>query len=295
MKVGFIGLGRMGAPMAARIAAAGHRVIGYDILPSKRELALAGVSSVASPAAAAADADVIVTSLPGPAEVTEVVRGGNGLLGSLRPSAILVETSTISPDLSRAIASEVAARNAFYLDAPISGGAHGARDGTLVAMVGGQVDALARARPIIACFAKEIVHLGPAGAGSIMKLVIQSIFLSQMAGFLEAVSMGERSGIPLDTLLSVVAASSAHHPAIGTRYGKLRGGDLDPMFEVASAAKDLSLAKDIWEKLGGPLPVLASALSDYEGAAVGGFAQADVIAVRNWLAARAPTQTSSRR
>ena len=90
-------------------------------------------------------------------------------------------------------------------------------------------------RPVLCCFAKEIFHLGPVGAGNVMKLVIQSIFLSQMAGFLEAVSMGERSGIALDTLLCIVAASSAHHPAIGTRYEKLRSGNLDPMFEVGSA------------------------------------------------------------
>lgn len=287
MNVGFIGLGRMGAPMAARIAAAGHRVMGYDISPSKRELAIAGLSHAENPAAIAAEADIIVTSLPGPAEVTDVVTGPGGLLGALRPSAILVETSTISPGLSRALAGDLAARDASYLDAPVSGGVHGARDGTLVAMIGGTKDALARARPVIACFAKEIVHVGPAGSGSTMKLVIQAIFLSQMAGFLEAVSMGERSNIPLDTLLSVLAASSAHHPAIGTRYSKLRSGDLTPMFEVASAAKDLSLAEGIWEKLGGQFPVLESALSDYRGAAAGGFAEVDVIAVRNWLAATA--------
>jgi 3-hydroxyisobutyrate dehydrogenase len=291
MTIGFIGLGRMGAPMAARIAAAGHRVIGYDILPSKREAAIAGVSHGTSPADVAANADIIVTSLPGRAEVTEVVKGGNGLFTSLRPSTILVETSTISPDLGRVLAGEFAARGAFYLDAPISGGAHGARDGTLVAMVGGPADALARARPVIACFAKEIFHLGPAGTGSTMKLVIQSIFLSQMAGFLEAVSMGERSGISLDTLLKVVAASSAHHPAIGTRYNKLRSGDLAPMFEVASAVKDLSVAEGVWGKLVGSFPVLASALSDYKHAAAEGFAEADLISVRNWLVARAATQT----
>jgi 3-hydroxyisobutyrate dehydrogenase-like beta-hydroxyacid dehydrogenase len=289
MNVGFIGLGRMGAPMAARIAAAGHRTTGYDLLPSKRELAISGLSHAESPAAVAAAADIVVTSLPGPTEVADVIRGGDGLLGSLRPSAILIETSTISPDLSRALAADVAARGACYLDAPISGGVHGARDGALVAMVGGPADVLARARPVIACFAKEIVHLGPAGAGSTMKLVIQATFLSQMAGFLEAVSMGERSGIPLDTMLSVLAASSAHHPAIGTRYGKLRSGDLDPMFEVASAAKDLSLAEATWEKLGGSYPVLASALSDYRSAAAAGFAEADVIGVRNWLAAKSQT------
>lgn len=287
MKVGFIGLGRMGAPMASRIAAAGHQLVGYDISPSKPDLAIAGLSRGESPAAIAAEADIIVTSLPGPAEVTDVVRGRGGILGALRPSAILVETSTISPDLSREIAGDLAARDASYLDAPISGGAHGAREGSLVAMVGGPADVLARARPVIECFAKEIVHVGPAGSGSAMKLVIQAIFLSQMAGFLEAVSLGERSNIPLDTLLSVLAASSAHHPAIGTRYSKLRSGDLTPMFEVASAAKDLSLAEGIWEKLGGQFLVLKSALSDYRGAAAGGFAEVDVIAVRNWLATTA--------
>jgi 3-hydroxyisobutyrate dehydrogenase-like beta-hydroxyacid dehydrogenase len=283
MAVGFIGLGRMGAPMAARIAAAGHRVVGYDILPAKRQLAITGISHCVSPAEVAAGADVIVTSLPGPGEVADVVNGSDGLLKSLRPSTILVETSTISPELSRAIASDLLARNSYYLDGPISGGAHGARDGTLVAMVGGPAEALERARPIISCFAKKIFHLGPVGAGNVMKLVIQSIFLSQMASFLEAVSMGERSGIPLDTLLDIVAASSAHHPAIGTRYDKLRTANLDPIFEIGAAVKDLSLAESIWRALDAQLPMLASALSDYRGAAAEGFAEADLIAIRNWL------------
>jgi len=116
-----------------------------------------------------------------------------------------------------------------------------------------------------------------------MKLVIQSIFLSQMAAFLESVSMGERSGIALDTLLSVVASSSAHHPTIGTRYEKLRADNLDPMFEVELAVKDLSLAEDVWRELGQPFPTLTSALSDYRGAAANGLSRADLIAVRTWL------------
>jgi 2-hydroxymethylglutarate dehydrogenase len=283
MRVGFIGLGRMGAPMAARIAAAGHRVAGYDVVPAKRQIGVSGVTFFDNPAAVATEADVVVTSLPGPAEVEDVVYGGNGLLPSMRPGAIVVETSTISPKQSRKIAADLEARDVHSLDAPISGGAHGAQQGTLVAMVGGPVDTLARARPVLSCFAKEIFHLGPAGAGSTMKIVIQSIFLSQMAGFIEAVSMGERCGIPVDTILKIVAASSAHHPAIGTRYDKLNSGNLDPMFEIGSAVKDMSLAESIWHELGLPLPTLASALFDYRAAAAEGFAQTDLIAVRNWL------------
>jgi 3-hydroxyisobutyrate dehydrogenase-like beta-hydroxyacid dehydrogenase len=283
MRVGFIGLGRMGAPMAARIAAAGHDVVGYDISAERRSQTSSGIPMVDSPAAVAADVDVVVTSLPGPAEVADVVRGVNGLMTSIKPAAILVETSTISPQLSRALAGEFATQSVSYLDAPISGGAHGARDGTLVTMVGGEAQALDLVRPVLRCFAKDIFHLGPVGAGNVMKLVIQAIFLSQMAAFLEAVSMGERSGVALDTLLRVVAASSAHHPAIGTRYEKLRTGNLDPMFEVRSAVKDLSLAEDVWRELDRSYPTLTSALSDYRATADIGLSGADLVAVRTWL------------
>jgi 3-hydroxyisobutyrate dehydrogenase-like beta-hydroxyacid dehydrogenase len=283
MRVGFIGLGRIGAPMAARIAAAGHHVIGYDMSDERRRQIGPGITMVDNPAMVAADVDVVVTSLPGPAEVADVVHGANGLLTSIKPAAVLVETSTISPQQSRTLASDLAARNVSYLDAPISGGAVGARDGTLVAMVGGEARVLDLVRPVLHCFAKDIFHLGPVGAGNVMKLVIQAIFLSQMAGFLEAVSMGERSGIAIDTLLRIVAASSAHHPAIGTRYEKLRCGDLNPLFEVGSAVKDLSLAEDLWRELEGSYSILSSALSDYQGAAQSGLAAADLIAVRSWL------------
>lgn len=283
MRIGFIGLGRMGAPMAARAASAGHGVVGYDILAERREQLGSKISLVESPAAAAGKAEVVVTSLPGPAEVEDVVCGPNGLLASIQPGAVLIETSTISPQQSRTLAHDFTARNAFYLDAPVSGGAQGARDGTLVAMVGGEARVLERVRPVLRSFARDIFHLGPVGAGNLMKLVIQSIFLSQMAVFLEAVSMGERSGIPLDTLLRVIAASSAHHPAIGTRYEKLRTGNLDPMFEVGSAVKDLSLAQDISRELNQSYPTLISALSDYRSTADIGLSHADLVAVRTWL------------
>jgi 3-hydroxyisobutyrate dehydrogenase-like beta-hydroxyacid dehydrogenase len=279
MRVGFIGLGRMGAPMAARIAAAGHRVTGHDVAAERRQAAQ-GVAASDSAAAAVEDAEIVVTSLPGPTEVEAVVRG---VLPALKPGAIVVETSTIAPQQSRELAGALAARSVSYLDAPVSGGAHGARDGTLLTVVGGEPDVLERARPVLSCFARTIFHLGPVGAGNTMKLVIQSIFLSQMAVFLEAVSMGERSGIAIDTLLSVIAASSAHHPTVATRYDKLRTGNLEPMFEVGSAIKDLSLAETLWHEHDRPLAALMSALSDYRGAAADGLSGADLVAVRNWL------------
>jgi 3-hydroxyisobutyrate dehydrogenase-like beta-hydroxyacid dehydrogenase len=291
MIVGFIGLGRMGAPMAARIAAAGHHLVAYDIAPSRR-LQVPAVVFEDSPASVAKAADIIVTCLPGPAEVADVLSGPKGLLASFRPGAILVETSTISPEQSRGIARHLESRGAFYLDAPISGGVSGAQAGTLAVMVGGRPDVLDRARPVLACFAKDIFHLGPVGTGNSMKLVIQSIFLSQMMGFLEGVSLGERSGIPIVTILEVVGASSTHHPTIGNRYEKLKTGNLDPMFEIGSAVKDLSLAEMVWRDFDEPLPTLASALANYRAAAAGGLARADLIGVRNWLQRQVQVQPS---
>jgi 3-hydroxyisobutyrate dehydrogenase-like beta-hydroxyacid dehydrogenase len=238
----------MGEPMATRIAGAGHVVFASDVLPATQKLASPGVTHCPSAAVAAEDADVIVTSPPGPSEVSDVVLGSGGLRSALPRPAVLIETSTIAPDLSRTIASELTLREISYLDAPVSGGARGARDG-LVAMVGGTGEALERARPIISCFAGSIFHLGPVGAGNTMKLVIQSIFLSQMTSFLESVSLGQRNGIPLQLLLDVVAASSAHHPAIGTRYEKLKSADLTPLFEIGSAEKDMSLVEELWSNL----------------------------------------------
>ena len=218
-----------------------------------------GTAFVDSPAAVASDADVVITSLPGPAEVQDVVYGAHGLLASMKPAAVLVETSTISPQQSRTLAKDFSARNVAYLDAPISGGVQGARDGTLVAMVGGATEVLDIVRPVLCCFRQGNLSSWAGGSGQRDEARYPIDLLAQMAGFLEAVSMGERSGIALDTLLRIIAASSAHHPAIGTRYEKLRSGNLDPMFEVASAVKDLSLAEDIWRELDGPYPTLVRA------------------------------------
>lgn len=199
-------------------------------------------------------------------------------------SAVLIETSTIGPGLSRRISSELMLREICYLDAPVSGGARGARDGTLVAMVGGAGDTLERVRPIISCFAGSIFHLGPVGAGNTVKLVIQSIFLTQMASLLESVSLGERCGNPLELLLDVVDGRFLS-PSPRNRHPvqKLKCADLTPLFEIGSAVKNMSLAEELWSTLEMISPTLAPALSEYRSAAAGGYAGADLIAVHDWL------------
>jgi 3-hydroxyisobutyrate dehydrogenase-like beta-hydroxyacid dehydrogenase len=273
MNVGVIGLGRMGAPMARHVVEAGHRVHVYDLRPA----AIAGATVCGNTAEVAAVSDIVVTSLPGPAQVEAVMRE---VLGAVRRDAVIVETSTIGPAQSQSLAAQFAARDAAYLDAPVSGGVEGAVAGTLAVMVGGEAATLERARPVIQCFGQHIFHLGPVGVGNSMKLVIQTVFLSQVAALVEAVAVGREAGIPVQRLLEVIAASSAHHPAIGKRYDKIIADDLTPRFEVQAALKDLGLAQQWSHQLGCRVDVLDATIAAYRRAAAAGFSEQDLIALQ---------------
>lgn len=281
MNLGAVGLGRMGGAIARRLLAAGYRVAVRDVSPALREpFQAAGASWQGSAAEVAAASDVVLLSLPGPAEVDEVMLGHAGVLAAAKPGALIVQTSTIGPAQSRSLALECARLNVDFLDAPVSGGVEGAQSGTLAIMVGGERAALDRVRPVLECFGKRIFHLGPAGAGSGMKLVIQSAYLSQLAVFLESVAMGQAMGMPLEAMLEVLAESSAHHPTIGKRYAQMIANDLTPRFEVKAALKDLGLVRDQWKELGIEAQIVDAVVSSLDRAARAGFADKDVIALR---------------
>ncbi len=258
--------------MARHIVAAGHQVHVYDPRPAT----VPGAAACGSSSEVAALSDIVVTSLPGPAQVEAVM---HEVLGAIRRDAVVVETSTIGPAQSQALAAQFAARGAAYLDAPVSGAVEGAVAGTLAVMVGGDAAALERARPVLQCFGQHIFHLGPVGAGNSMKLVIQAVFLSQVAALVEAVAVGREAGIPMESLLAVIAVSSAHHPGIGKRYEKLIADDLTPRFEVQAALKDLKLAQEWAHQLGCDADLLDAATRAYGRAAVAGFFAQDLIAV----------------
>ncbi len=284
MNVGVIGLGRMGQPIAKNILSAGHRLHVHDIRPTAgEELVSLGATWCRDPAEVASVSECIISSLPGPQEVEIVMRGARGVLQAIAPGAVVVETSTINPILSRALAPQFSERGAYYLDAPVSGGSEGAVGGALTIMVGGDPAALERARPVIESFCKQIFHLGPTGAGNTMKLVIQAIYLSQMAAFLEGLSLGEEAGIPTRLLLEIIAGSSAHHPTIGKRYEMLIANDLRPRFEVDGAIKDLTLAEEMCAGTSMKAEIMRAALAAYRRAAEFGLSKKDLIALRNML------------
>jgi 3-hydroxyisobutyrate dehydrogenase-like beta-hydroxyacid dehydrogenase len=271
----------MGAPMARRLAAKGHVLTVHDQRAEACEpLARGGAAMAPTPAALAADSEIILTSLPGPQEVEETMVGPAGILAGVRAGSIVLATSTVDAEQSRRHTALLSARGAHHLDAPLSGGVEGADAGTLAIMVGGDSEAFLRAKPVLECIGSDIRHLGPAGAGNDMKLIVQMIFGSYLGVFLEAVAFGEAVGIPIDQMLGVIAASSAHHPSIGKRYDKIIANDTSPRSPVSLFEKDLSLVRQRLQSAHFDAPIATAAANLFSRAKAAGLGGRDVVALR---------------
>ena len=227
--IGFIGLGNMGAPMAANLLKAGHRVTAYDIVPGAVEaLAAKGGRKAASAAEAAAAGEVVITMLPAGPQVREVYLGNGGVLGRARKDALLIDCSTIDVDTARAVAAAAGEAGFDMLDAPVSGGTAGAAAGTLTLMVGGSAAAFARAQPILAAMGRTIVHTGPAGNGQAVKICNNMLLAISMIGTCEAFTLAQKLGLAPQTLFDV--GQQFHRPVLG----------VDRLLPGAGAGADLA-------------------------------------------------------
>lgn len=281
MKVGVIGLGRMGGPIAGHLMRGGHQLFIRDVRPEAcAPLAAQGARVLDSPAEIARHAEVILTSLPGPKEVEATMTGADGILAAIAPGALVLATSTVAPEQSRRHFELVREKGAAHLDAPISGGVEGAINGTLTVMVGGEAEAFARARPLLECFGRAVFHLGAAGAGNDMKLIIQMMFGSMLAIFMEGVALSEAMGLKIDRMLEILATSSAHHPSIGHRYDKIIADDLSPRSPLSMFAKDLALVRERCHEAGLEAPMVETIAARYADAMAAGLGDRDVIALR---------------
>jgi 3-hydroxyisobutyrate dehydrogenase-like beta-hydroxyacid dehydrogenase len=277
LKFGCVGLGRIGTPMAAHLAAGGHEVIGYDVRPEKEaEMAQAGVAWSQDVASLAAQADVIVNCVLTPADVQAVLAQ---VLTAAKPGTVFIEMTTLDPEQARANAARLAERGLHYLDCPVSGGADGAQRGELVLIVGGDAAVLDSLRPALAACAKHIFHVGDVGAGSTMKAIVQAMFLSHMAAFLEALSLGRAAGLPLAKQIEVLAQTTSHHPTLGKRYQQIIDGDTTPRFEIASALKDLNIVRELAARVDFSADVAQCCYDRYRQASEAGHANEDLIAL----------------
>jgi 3-hydroxyisobutyrate dehydrogenase len=270
--IGFIGLGNMGAPMAANLLKAGHRVTGFDIARGPVEaLAAKGGSAAASAAEAASAGEIVITMLPAGPQVRSVYLGTAGVLAHARHGALLIDCSTIDVETARAVAA--AAREARFdmLDAPVSGGVAGAEAASLTFMVGGEAEVFARAQPVLAAMGHTIVHAGPAGNGQAAKICNNMILGVSMIAVCEGFALAERLGLEAKTLFDISSKSSGQCWAL-TSYCPVPGPvptspanrEYAPGFTAAMMLKDLRLAQQAAGATAAATPLGASAASLYQ-------------------------------
>lgn len=254
--IGFIGLGMMGLPMARCLLAKGYRLLACDTAEAARAALRDGAPAdrlefASTPAAVAAGADVIVLMLPTSAVVARVVEGADGLLGALRPGALVIDMGSSIPAETRRLAALAAARGAELIDAPVSGSVTKARAGTLAIMVGGGDAAFAKAEPVLRGMGETLIRCGAVGSGHAMKALNNYVYAAGLLALSEALQMGARLGLDLGVLADVMNASSGRNVATETKAkqeilsGRYAGG-----FQLSLMAKDLETAGAIAEETG---------------------------------------------
>jgi 3-hydroxyisobutyrate dehydrogenase len=260
MDVGWIGTGVMGRSMCGHLLDAGHRVTVFTRTREKAEgLVERGATWAGSPAAVAAASEATFSIVGYPSDGREVILGGDGVLAGARPGSVIVDMTTSDPTLAVEIAEAAAAKDVQSLDAPVSGGDVGARNGTLTVMVGGEQAALDRVQPLLDAMSGSVILQGGPGAGQHTKMVNQTLIASGMVGICEALLYGHRAGLDLERVLESVSAGAAGSWSLSNLAPRILRGDFAPGFAVDHFVKDMGIALDQAERMGLQLPGLALA------------------------------------
>jgi 3-hydroxyisobutyrate dehydrogenase-like beta-hydroxyacid dehydrogenase len=279
-------MGRMGAAMAARLRSAGAEVVVFNRTPSKAALVAqaTGARVAASAAEAAAAAPVVVVSLADDRAVTETYRGESGLAAGVAEGAVVADTSTVDPRTVAAMAALLADRGARLVDAPVSGSVPSVQQGTLTVLAGGEAADLELARPVLDVLAQQVFHVGPSGAGAVMKLSVNTVVHALNQGLSEALVLAEKAGVELGTAYEVIAASVAGAPFVHYKRPAFEHPDTTPVaFTLDLVAKDLALVLALAERVGVRLPQ-ATANSEAALAAVAaGLGERDMSALAEAL------------
>jgi 3-hydroxyisobutyrate dehydrogenase len=259
VKVGFIGLGHMGGPMSRNVLAAGHDLVVYDVRrEAAAELEASGATWAASPRETGQDRDVVITMLPRPEHVEQVLLGPDGLLGAMAPGSVWIDMSTSIPAVADRVRAQAGPVN--VLDAPVSGMAAGAKAGTLQIFVGGDETVYNRVRPLLEAMGDpdRILYVGGNGAGYTVKLMINLLWFAHLVATAEVLSIGTQAGVDLATLRRCLLASPAASNFLENDVlSVLDNGDYDESFALALACKDLGLAVDLAGQVGVPVEVSA--------------------------------------
>jgi 3-hydroxyisobutyrate dehydrogenase len=293
--VGFIGLGAMGLPMANNVMKAGFPLTVWARRPERAEsLREAGAAWADTPRALAEHCEVIVTCVTNSPDVRDLVLD-TGLLDGARAGTVIVDMSTIAPATSRELAERCAERQVWFLDAPVSGGTQGAAAGTLTIMVGGDAAALETARPVLEAMGKRIFHVGPSGAGEVVKLVNNLLVGTIAAATAEALVLGAKAGADVATMAEVVGASTGASWQLANQF-PLRAftGSFQPGFMTDLLVKDLDLALDLGGEMRAPLLLTALVRQLYAESQARGNGRADYTSLLRVLESSAGVEVRTR-
>ncbi len=281
MQVGFIGIGVMGRPMTLNLLKAGHHVTIYARHPEKpevQEVINSGAKLAPSPRAVAMASDIVITMLPNSPHVEEVIAGSHGLLEGARKGLIIIDMSTIAPAMSRKLAQEASIRGVHLLDAPVSGGSQGAINGTLTIMVGGEREIFEQALPVLEAMGKKenIFHVGPNGAGEIIKLVNNVLCGAIAAAISESFVLGVKAGADVDTMAKIIGVSTGASWQLTNQFPlRAFNGSFQPGFMTDLLHKDLGLALDLAAEYTVPAAMIALTRQMYEMARAEGYGHDD--------------------
>jgi 2-hydroxy-3-oxopropionate reductase len=263
-KVGLIGLGLMGRPMGMNLLKAGHSLTVWNRTASKAdELVRTGAVLAKSPKEVAAASDVLLTIVSDPPALESVLWGEQGAIDGLKRGSIYIDSSTVSPTLEKKIATACQERGVRFLDAPVTGGDWGAREGNLVFMIGGDEATFKEVEPILQVMGKRFFHLGPNGAGQTIKLAMNAILALQVGAVAEAIGLVSKAGLKGEQLFEVLQASMARSGLIDLKAPLMLKGDYKPSFPLRLMHKDMGLALDLANQVGVAMPTTAAAREIY--------------------------------
>jgi len=258
LKVGYIGLGLMGKSIARNILKAGFTVVVHNrSRAAVDELVAEGAVAANSAAEVAGQVDVVFTNLPDSPDVEKVALGPAGILEAARPGLVYVDNSTIKPATARAIAARLAEKGTLALDAPVSGGDIGAKNGTLTIMVGGEAGALERVMPVLLAMGKTVTHVGEAGAGQVAKAANQIMVAAQMVAMGELLVFSQKAGVDPKKVVEAIKGGAAQCWTLDVKPPRLFAGNRGPGFKAHMQAKDLNIVLETAREYGVPLPATA--------------------------------------
>lgn len=280
MKIGYIGLGLMGKSMARNLLKAGFPLVVHNrSLAAVEELVKEGAQAASSPAAVAAQVDVIFTNLPDTPDVEQVALGKQGIIEGAHRGLVYVDNSTIKPASARAIADEMAKRGVLALDAPVSGGDVGARNGTLSIMVGGSAEGLERVMPALLTMGKTVTHVGGPGAGQVAKAANQIMVAAQMVAMGELLIFARKSGVDPRKVVGAIKGGAAQCWTLDTKPPRLFVGNREPGFRARLQLKDLRIVMETAREKDIPLPATVQNTALYEQMIAMGMGDLDNSAV----------------